>query len=123
MFHRSITASKAVAVGLGTLFVLSASTSAHANPIIMGVTAVPGQENQTVQLTEASTTLYQDNGWICTADKGSDGASVSLICRHNNGAPATAVAVDCNNENMRAANMIVLDTVTKLATLAVVCGN
>ena len=105
----------------GALLLSLSFTAKATEPVIVGVVAVPGQETQSTRITEANTTLYQGNGWICSAMRGRSPGKLTAICRHNNAAPAAAISVDCGRENMRTANLVLLNQLSKVATIALVC--
>ena len=122
-FCRRIPAVSQFTMLFSGLLVTCISLTASANePVIVGVVAVPGQENQTTRITETNTTLYNGNGWICNAMKGRSPGKLMTVCRHNNAAPAAAISVDCNREKMRTANLVLLNQMSKVATIALVCG-
>lgn len=107
---------------LGCTLTLLGSVPAEASEV-MGMVAVPGQENRPVPIESSNVTLFNESGWICNATYSNDPGKVTAICRYNNEAPAVASVVSCDREKMKNATLILMNQLSQVATIALVCNN
>ena len=86
---------------------------------MVAVLTVPGQEKQTVTVDGPNVDIYNSGGWICSGMSSAEKATAT--CRYNNQAQAVATVVDCAHEKMQTGTLIMMETLSTVASVTLVC--
>ena len=112
-----------VAVLLGCLVTWSASPVVHASgTTVVAVLSVPGQDKQSFTIDGPNVDLYNSGGWICSGMAGSNPGKATAVCRYNNQAQAVATVVDCSHEKMQTGTLLMMETLSTIASVTLVCS-
>ena len=113
---------RAAAVFLGCLATWSISPVVHASEAtVVAVLTVPGQEKQTFTVDGPNVEIYNSGGWICSGMASSTPGKVTATCRYNNQSQAVATVVDCSHEKMQTGTLILMETLSSIASVTLVC--